>query len=399
MDRSTSSQHHAIDPDRLGDAALVANADHHQALFSHHQREFFRRIAVIDRRRLWEADGCRDIAQWISGRYHVPTYRARLWIGAAHALDELPLISKAFEAGDIGIDKTVQLARFATPATEKYLLRWAKRVTARTIRRKADRAERRAISETAEVDKDRSLTWWLFDDDRRVAIEALLPAAEGMMAVKAIERLAERKLKDPDIDESAQGSEDPAPTIDQRRADALVELCSQSIDADFDADRATVIVHAELSAILGDGTGCEIDGGPVIHAEVVRRMLCDGRLESVITDGDRGVVGLGRASREPSPHLYRKVLQRDGGCTFPGCGSRRYIHAHHIWHWIYGGPTDLDNLTIVCGFHHRLIHERGWHVHVNDDGSTIWFRPDGAVYDPGRTLEAMRGDTGPPRAA
>ena len=377
----------------LVDDDLVAAADHHQESFARHQREFFRRLAEIDLRALWESDGCRDMAQWVSGRYHVSAYQARLWVDAAHALQDLPLISTSFENGGLSIDKTVQLARFASPGTEAELLPWAKRVTVRTIRRRTELAERREVSETVAADKDRSLTSWLFDNDTRMAIQLEVPAAEGAMAMTAIDRLAQRKPRDPDVEADAAGVELEGfdATVDQRRADAFLELCSQSIDSDFDADRATVVVHAELAALLGDGTGCEIDGGPVIHAETARRLLCDPRLEVVVRDsrhGDGacragGIVGIGRASRVVPAPLFRKVLERDGGCTFPGCGARRYIHAHHVWHWIFGGPTDLDNLTIVCGFHHRLIHERGWAVHLGGDGTTTWFAPGMRVYTRG----------------
>lgn len=42
----------------------------------------------------------------------------------------------------------------------------------------------------------------------------------------------------------------------------------------------------------------------------------------------------------------------------PGCGATRGLHAHHIRHWEHRGPTDLDNLVLVCRYHHRL-HHRG----------------------------------------
>ncbi|MDQ5815099.1 MAG: hypothetical protein M3516_02205 [Actinomycetota bacterium] len=28
-------------------------------------------------------------------------------------------------------------------------------------------------------------------------------------------------------------------------------------------------------------------------------------------------------------------------------------------HWEHGGTTDLNNLTLVCCFHHKLVHEYG----------------------------------------
>jgi hypothetical protein len=33
---------------------------------------------------------------------------------------------------------------------------------------------------------------------------------------------------------------------------------------------------------------------------------------------------------------------RDGGCVFPGCDRPlAWCDAHHLWHWVDGGPTDL----------------------------------------------------------
>jgi HNH endonuclease len=44
---------------------------------------------------------------------------------------------------------------------------------------------------------------------------------------------------------------------------------------------------------------------------------------------------------------------RDGKrCQFPGCTHTRHLHAHHVRHWLFGGRTDIDNLILVCSFHH-----------------------------------------------
>jgi hypothetical protein len=36
------------------------------------------------------------------------------------------------------------------------------------------------------------------------------------------------------------------------------------------------------------------------------------------------------------------------------------LKAHHLVHWADGGPTDLDNLVLLCHAHHTLLHEGGW---------------------------------------
>lgn len=75
--------------------------------------------------------------------------------------------------------------------------------------------------------------------------------------------------------------------------------------------------------------------------------------------------------------MIRQLKYRDFGCTFPGCGIRRFTQAHHIRWWEHGGRTDLDNLVLVCSFHHTLVHEYGWSLTRDQDGTTRWFHPDG----------------------
>jgi hypothetical protein len=42
--------------------------------------------------------------------------------------------------------------------------------------------------------------------------------------------------------------------------------------------------------------------------------------------------------------------------------------SHHLKHWADGGPTDLDNLVLLCGHHHRLIrHNDDWTVQLGAD--------------------------------
>jgi hypothetical protein len=67
-----------------------------------------------------------------------------------------------------------------------------------------------------------------------------------------------------------------------------------------------------------------------------------------------------------STALRRALALRDLGCAFPGCDRPIcWCRAHHMWHWANGGPTDLDNLTLLCGHHHRAVHHDGWQVFLD----------------------------------
>ena len=131
------------------------------------------------------------------------------------------------------------------------------------------------------------------------------------------------------------------------------------------------------------GLGCaEIEGGLGLHPDIASRLSCDARLQYVLTDKQGNALGIGRASRNVPRWLHRQLLYRDHGCTFPGCGTKMFLKAHHIWHWELGGPTDYDNLVLVCTFHHKLLHEGGWSVCLNGTVAE-WYKPTGRRYDPG----------------
>jgi hypothetical protein len=347
------------------------------------QRELCAAIAEVDRKKAWRDSGARDMAHWLKMRLGISEWKARRWIAAAHALESLPLTSQAFSSGELGVDKVVELTRFATPETEGDLLRWAKSVSCGAIRHKADLALRPSIEETRDAEKARSLTWWYFEENRRFGLQAELPAADGAVVAKALERLAESISMMP-------GEQDPC-SADARRADALVALCSARIAEDPDPDRATVVVHAKLDGLISGKGGCELENGPVIHPETARRLLCEARIQTVIEDEAGRPLGLGRMTREPSAWMIRQLRYRDVECTFPGCGARRFTKAHHIKWWEHGGPTDLDNLLLVCSFHHKLVHEHGWSVVSKKDGVILWFHPDGSPYRAGPAPPPARG--------
>jgi Domain of unknown function (DUF222)/HNH endonuclease len=88
---------------------------------------------------------------------------------------------------------------------------------------------------------------------------------------------------------------------------------------------------------------------------------------------------IGRATRVIPPHLHRALTIRDGHCQFPGCDQPPPVcEAHHLMPWARGGPTSLDNLTLLCRFHHLIaVHHWGWTLTRSPDGTTTANHPDG----------------------
>ena len=103
--------------------------------------------------------------------------------------------------------------------------------------------------------------------------------------------------------------------------------------------------------------------------------------------------GAGAEPRRPAA-IERALWARDGGCRSPGCGRKRYVHAHYVVHWSAGGETSLDNLMLLCAKHHMLLHEGGFTI--DKDYRDRWFfrRPDGrAVPACGNRPEDITDDT------
>lgn len=354
---------------------LIDAADTASARVGAAQLELLTLIARIDGAEAWRDEGARDTAHWVWMRYGISAWKAQRWVEAARALEGLPCLRDALGSGTLGIDKVVELSRFATRATEQVLVRWARQVSCGAIRRRGDLLLKPDIQVDREADRFRSLTWWYDEGERRLGLQAELPAAQGAVVVKALDRLASQIAPMP--------GEDDRCDIAARRADALVAICSARIAADPNPDRATVVVHAQLDALTRGAGGVEIEDGPVVHPETVRRLLCNARVETVVENENGDVVALGRQRREPSPWMVRQIRYRDRECRFPGCGARAFTEAHHVRFWRHGGRTDLDNLVLICSFHHRLVHEHGWWLMRNSDGDVQWFRPDGRRYRAG----------------
>jgi hypothetical protein len=66
-------------------------------------------------------------------------------------------------------------------------------------------------------------------------------------------------------------------------------------------------------------------------------------------------------------HIRRAVADRDKGCTFPGCERPpKHCQAHHVVEWRDGGATAVENLALLCGRHHRIVHHTDWEIRMTD---------------------------------
>jgi hypothetical protein len=118
-------------------------------------------------------------------------------------------------------------------------------------------------------------------------------------------------------------------------------------------------------------------GEPVGRQQQLRAAMAG--LPPTLGGARRQPLDVGRSTRVVQPAQRAALAIRDGGCVFPGCDRPlAWCDAHHLRHWLDGGPTDLANLALLCRAHHRAVHEGGWQLTRGPDG-----RFSAALPDPG----------------
>jgi hypothetical protein len=136
-----------------------------------------------------------------------------------------------------------------------------------------------------------------------------------------------------------------------------------------------------------DGTqpqsGVTADGSR-LSARTVSWLACTARLMLAMVDTNGVPLKLGRTERLFKPGQRLGFAVRDKGCVFPGCDRPpSWCESHHIVSYKHGGPTNLTNGCLLCGYHHRLIHTGHWQIIIGDDGHPHVIPPD--WIDPTRT--------------
>ena len=117
---------------------------------------------------------------------------------------------------------------------------------------------------------------------------------------------------------------------------------------------------------------CVDDLGTILGPRAARELTCGADVTPVWLDPAGRPLDVGRTTRLATARQRRALEVRDGGCSFPGCDApASWCQAHHIVHWADGGPTDLANLALVCGHHHRFIHAHHITGRVTTDGSRV----------------------------
>jgi hypothetical protein len=195
------------------------------------------------------------------------------------------------------------------------------------------------------------------------------------------------------------GELDPRPR-DKRHADALVtilETAAGNPDATPGVPHLMVTIdYEDLKNATSQALGDLMFSGTTLSAAAVRRIACDAAILPIVLGSNSQALDVGTEQRFVNRAMRRALIRRDKGCVI--CQAPPpYCHAHHIIHWIDGGPTSINNLALFCGGHHHAIHKGHYTVTITN-GIVHVTRPTWADPTPTPTRR-IRLNTAPGSAA
>lgn len=362
--------------DGCDDDGLVEVIDQMHALSNVAMSRLVEALVVFDQRDGWKVDGAHSSQMWLRMRHGMTDARAHQVVRVARGLVFCPAIAARFDAGTLSWEQLVACVDLVAYgwADDATVAADAVGRTAWELKRLARDAKKVSLAEAQQRHRQRYVrTRWDLDEGG-MRIDGWLPDADAKLVETALSRGANDQPDDPDTAGVRR-------RLGERMADALVELSSARLGADTDPDRATVVVHVDAHALAAGNDGLDLASlelGPVIAMATVHRLACDGRCQVVVDDLLGRAVEVAKPVHTPPRWLRRRILDRDGGCRWPGCERQALLHVHHIKWWTRdGGLTEEANLCALCHFHHRLVHEGGWDIEGDPTGRLTFVAPHG----------------------
>jgi hypothetical protein len=393
----------------------------------------------IEATRVWTEGGHKDAASMLGALEGVSAGQARATLANGRSLDELPATEEALRHGELSAPKLAELcgAGVLDPDRESELVAGAAgapldAVKERCRRSRATSVARDPMAATRRIRAGRFFASWT-DAEGAFCFKGRDTADRGAKILQHLGHAATVLEKDRRA-EGGTGSAGPDPEADpeatgpisQRAlwADAFFALATQqgavrptpaeqrpddpsgsdqpSADALGIITRpptCTTMVRVDVEALFrGEalpGELCEIDGQGPIPVPMARDLANDSFLAVLFhRAGDiRAVSHLGRTINAA---LRTALVYRDRTCVVPGCGMSQGLEIDHVTPISEGGPTELENLALLCYHHHQEKTHGGWvlaRTGVDEENRPTWtFEPQPAFgREPGLGIDTDEG--------
>ncbi len=325
------------------------------------------KVAAYDRSGEWALDGYLNAASALRDRCRMNHGVARGHVELARKLQQLPVVAEAFAEGEISRSHALVVAAAYTPEraselnnVESQFVAAARDHTphelAGLVRHVTDAIDGDGGAATDEAVFARRGYYQSDSLDGMWVTNGTFDRVDGEIHKKAINAEMERDFQRGD-------GRTPA----QRRADALTNLLRRSLDQGELGESHHVRPHivgvvdverlASVTPELIADAWAERHRNGYLSDAMLDMLLCDCDLTRVLTAGKSEILDVGRATRYPSAAQWKALVVRDRHCQAPGCDRPPdHCQAHHIRRWTRGGPTNLDNLQLLCWNHHRQQH-------------------------------------------
>lgn len=335
----------------------------------------------------WNASGdWRSVSHWLTTLCGFTESEARSRARVAAGIDRMPTVMAHAARGEVSVGVAAMCARVATPEIDATLANIVTTVSppqASRLLAQYRTQDRQQNQEAEQPDGGSSSdecdegSWWRqwFDDAGMSRVNARMPADVGALLAQAY------AAAQVEADRSDTTGGDPNADQPGGRRPGVVDVVRSMAELALERARATrlsgeggehflVQVLVDLGTLVGGELGpasvCKLASGPDLGIDVVRRLAAEGRLQ-MLWHRDGIPLKLGTEVRLANRHQRRALRFRDGGCSVPGCGQTRRLHAHHVVKFP-DGPTDVDNLVFLCAFHHRRVHHGGWTIRRGSGG-------------------------------
>jgi hypothetical protein len=311
-------------------------------------------VAELDRDELCGATGARSIAELVAWKLGASSTNAKTIATVGHRLAVFPLCAQGMREGRLSLDQVGVIAGRAADGSDEHYAELARCATVNQLRTAVKLEPRPEPEPDADPDPEPRASITKTSDDEGTCWRITLGHLEAATFDAALQSHLDALIAEWKHDDDGRGSDQrpPLPTT----TDAFLRLVEAGWDAEVAArphgHRTTVVVHLDVKDKVA---GLHL--GPLLSDAERRYLTCDATGE-VWFERDGQPIGAGRATRLINRRLRRALEYRHPTCAVPGCGATRGLHAHHIRHWEDGGPTELDNLVLLCPYHHRL-HHRG----------------------------------------
>jgi hypothetical protein len=319
----------------------------------------------------YKADGALSAVAWVRERCNLSAGAAAERLSVARQLETLPQFEKALAKGDVGYQHVALIARAAenvgsapVQKEQQNLLKAAQTMDPGRFAAVAKGFEHRVDAAAALVEAnhayERRYLHLSEPQNGMVRLDGMLDLEGGATLKTALSAL----MTPP--------TNDDARTPGQRRADAMVDLARRPLDGSkvgtVGGQRPHLVITASAETLLGlpGAPPAEMAGVGPIPMETAQRHACDPTV-SWLGQAELESETASHAHRQIPAATRRALVARDRDCVFNGCHRPAiWCDGHHLVWWTRGGKTVLPNLALVCGRHHRMLHEEGWTLERRD---------------------------------